>query len=93
MRFHILADLVVNENKKQRVRDSGGDPKIPSSVSHYTISSHALFDLWPTLRAESESPACSTTPPSPSQSAQEVDVTNTHEESMTRVATAIIAEG
>ncbi|KAE9290823.1 hypothetical protein PF008_g25489 [Phytophthora fragariae] len=84
MRFHILADLVVNENKKQRVRDSGGDPKIPSSVSHYTISSHALFDLWPTLRAESESPACSTTPPSPSQSAQEVDVTNTHEESMTR---------
>ncbi|KAG6592625.1 Sulfatase protein [Phytophthora cinnamomi] len=134
--FQILGDLLVNTTKEQRERVASGEPKKPAFITHYTITSHAPFDSWPTWYAESEQPDFSifleghphadlieryltvrsftdlelgkfmdrmlkegvlddtiVVITGDHGQAPEADVTNTHEESMTRVAAAIIAEG
>lgn len=134
--FQILGDLLVNKTKEQNDRVAKGEPKTPSFITHYTISSHAPFDSWPKWYSESEKPDFSAFYEGHPHAemvknylevryftdmelgkfmdrmategilndtiviitgdhgqAPEADVTNTHEESMTRVAAAIVAEG
>ncbi|GMF17837.1 unnamed protein product [Phytophthora lilii] len=135
--FQILGDLLVNKTKEQKERVANGEPKNPSFITHYTISSHAPFDSWPKWYSELEGkPDFSPFYEGVNHAdmiqrylevryftdmelgkfmdrmleegilndtivlitgdhgqAPEADVTNTHEESMTRVAAAIIAEG
>ncbi|KAL3671018.1 hypothetical protein V7S43_004202 [Phytophthora oleae] len=134
--FQILGDLLVNKTKEQNERVAKGEPKTPSFITHYTISSHAPFDSWPKWYSEAEKPDFSAFYEGHPHAdmvknylevryftdmelgkfmdrmasegilndtiviitgdhgqAPEADVTNTHEESMTRVAAAIVAEG
>ncbi|KAG7380413.1 hypothetical protein PHYPSEUDO_007234 [Phytophthora pseudosyringae] len=134
--FQLLGDLLVNKTKEQKERVAKGEPKTPSFITHYTISSHAPFDSWPKWYDEAEKPDFSVFYEGHPHAdmvqrylkvryftdmelgkfmdrmaqegilndtivlltgdhgqAPEADVTNTHEESMTRVAAAIVAEG
>jgi arylsulfatase A-like enzyme len=134
--FQLLGDLLVNQTRDQRERMARGEPKTPSFITHYTISSHAPFDSWPQWFAELDKPDFSAFYEGHAHAdvierylnvryftdlelgkfmdrmesegilndtivvimgdhgqAPEADVTNTHEESMTRVAAAIVAEG
>ncbi|KAK1942007.1 Uncharacterized protein P3T76_006329 [Phytophthora citrophthora] len=134
--FQILGDLLVNKTKEQNERVAKGEPKTPSFVTHYTISSHSPFDSWPKWYSEFEKPDFSAFYEGHPHAemvknylevryftdmelgkfmdrmategilndtiviitgdhgqAPEADVTNTHEESMTRVAATIVAEG
>jgi phosphoglycerol transferase MdoB-like AlkP superfamily enzyme len=54
--FELLGDLLVNKTTNQRERVANGEPKQPLFITHYTITSHAPFDSWPTWYDESEKP-------------------------------------
>ncbi|KAL7685630.1 putative sulfatase, alkaline phosphatase-like, alpha/beta/alpha [Plasmopara halstedii] len=45
--FQLLGDLLVKKRNKQQARMAQGRPKVPTFVTHYTISSHEPFDHWP----------------------------------------------
>ncbi|KAL4145083.1 hypothetical protein PRNP1_012757 [Phytophthora ramorum] len=134
--FQLLGDLMINKTKEQNERVAKGEPKTPSFITHYTISSHAPFDSWPKWYSEVGKPDFSPLYEGANHAdmiqrylevryfsdmelgkfmdrmldegilndtivlitgdhgqAPEADVTNTHEESMTRAAAAIVAEG
>ncbi|KAL8018205.1 putative sulfatase, alkaline phosphatase-like, alpha/beta/alpha [Plasmopara halstedii] len=54
--FQILGDLLVNTTREQSERVMKGKPKNPSFITHYTISSHAPYDAWPTWYADFDKP-------------------------------------
>ncbi|KAE8983005.1 hypothetical protein PR002_g23370 [Phytophthora rubi] len=54
--FEILGDLLVNKTRNQTEQATNGEPKKPLFITHYTITSHAPFNSWPTWYDKSEKP-------------------------------------
>ncbi|EGZ25500.1 hypothetical protein PHYSODRAFT_479549 [Phytophthora sojae] len=54
--FQILGDLLVNKTRNQTEQVTRGEPKKPLFITHYTITSHAPFNAWPTWYDKSEKP-------------------------------------
>ncbi|KAG6610439.1 sulfatase-like protein [Phytophthora cinnamomi] len=54
--FQILGDLLVNKTNNQTEQMANGEPKKPLFITHYTITSHAPFESWPTWYDKSEKP-------------------------------------
>ncbi|GMF27876.1 unnamed protein product [Phytophthora lilii] len=54
--FEILGDLLVNKTNNQSEQVANGVAKTPLFITHYTITSHAPFESWPTWYEMSEKP-------------------------------------
>ncbi|GMF32830.1 unnamed protein product [Phytophthora lilii] len=54
--FQLVGDLLLNKTKKQNERLAQGQPKKPTFITHFTISSHEPFHARPTWYAEMEKP-------------------------------------
>ncbi|KAI9985146.1 hypothetical protein PInf_004460 [Phytophthora infestans] len=134
--FDFLGDLLLEKRQQQMDREVQGEPKKPTFVTHYTISSHEPYKSWPKWYEEADKPDFSAMYEGELHAdrvknyttvryftdmelgkfmdrmekegilndtvvvilgdhgqAPEIDKFNEHEEAVTRVAAAIIAEG
>ncbi|KAI9985134.1 hypothetical protein PInf_004448 [Phytophthora infestans] len=54
--FKLLGDFLLKKRARQMEKSAQGEPKMPTFVTHYTITSHEPYESWPKWYDEAEKP-------------------------------------